>query len=229
MRQTRDEAGGQRIAARCHNDRNLAGCLLGCDRCRRSSRDDHVNLEPEQFFREARESLWPTVSRAILHDDVLSLRISELLEPLPECLQVGGVRCSRYDFQQTDTIDLSRRLRLHGDRRGEEPTSERAKERPPFHYSITSSARASSDGGTVRPSALAVLRLMTNRNVVACWIGISLGLAPRRTLSTMSAAFRTASSRLYPYVMRPPHAAKELTSEMVGSRNFKARSTNVLR
>jgi hypothetical protein len=33
--------------------------------------------------------------------------------------------------------------------------------RPDFH-SITSSATASSDGGTVRPSALAVLRLITS-------------------------------------------------------------------
>ena len=33
-------------------------------------------------------------------------------------------------------------------------------------YSITSSARASSIGGTSRPSALAVLRLMTNSNIV---------------------------------------------------------------
>jgi hypothetical protein len=35
-------------------------------------------------------------------------------------------------------------------------------------YSITSSARASSEGGTVRPSALAVLRLMINSNLVGC-------------------------------------------------------------
>jgi hypothetical protein len=34
-------------------------------------------------------------------------------------------------------------------------------------YSITSSAMASSDGDTSRPSALAVLRLMTNSNLVA--------------------------------------------------------------
>jgi hypothetical protein len=31
-------------------------------------------------------------------------------------------------------------------------------------YSITSSARASNDGGTVRPSALAVFMLITNSN-----------------------------------------------------------------
>ena len=35
-------------------------------------------------------------------------------------------------------------------------------------HSITSSARASSVGGTSRPSALAVLRLMTSSNLVGC-------------------------------------------------------------
>ena len=35
-------------------------------------------------------------------------------------------------------------------------------------HSITSSARASSDGGTSRPSALAVLRLITSSNLVGC-------------------------------------------------------------
>ena len=37
---------------------------------------------------------------------------------------------------------------------------------PPFH-SITLSVRASSAGGTVSPSALTVLRLITNLNLVA--------------------------------------------------------------
>jgi Luciferase-like monooxygenase len=43
-------------------------------------------------------------------------------------------------------------------------------------YSITSSARASKEGGTVRPSALAVLRLITNSNLVGCSTGRSEGL-----------------------------------------------------
>jgi hypothetical protein len=37
-----------------------------------------------------------------------------------------------------------------------------------FHYSITSSATASSVGGTVSPSTLAVLRLITSSNFVGC-------------------------------------------------------------
>ena len=47
-------------------------------------------------------------------------------------------------------------------------------------YSITSSARASSVGGMSRPSALAVLRLMTSSNLVGCSTGKSAGFAPRR-------------------------------------------------
>src|SRR5215471_12464194 len=42
-------------------------------------------------------------------------------------------------------------------------------------YSITSSARARINGGIVRPSALAVLRLMVSLNVVGCSIGRSAG------------------------------------------------------
>src|SRR5258705_13891054 len=51
-------------------------------------------------------------------------------------------------------------------------------------YSITSSAWASSDDGTVRPSALAVLRLMTSSNLVGRSTGRSDGRAPWRILKT---------------------------------------------
>jgi len=45
-------------------------------------------------------------------------------------------------------------------------------------YSITSSARASSVGGTVMPSALAALRLIRKSNLVACCTGRSAGFSP---------------------------------------------------
>jgi hypothetical protein len=41
--------------------------------------------------------------------------------------------------------------------------------------SITSSAMASNDGGTARPSALAVLRLITSSNLGRCRTGRSAG------------------------------------------------------
>src|SRR5690348_3799162 len=57
----------------------------------------------------------------------------------------------------------------------------------PSPYSITSSARARSDGGMVRPRAMAVLRLTRSKRV-GFSTGISPGFAPRRILSTYSAA-----------------------------------------
>jgi hypothetical protein len=51
-------------------------------------------------------------------------------------------------------------------------------------YSITSSAMASTPGGIVRSSALAVLRLITSLNLVGCITGKSAGFAPLRILPT---------------------------------------------
>ena len=51
-------------------------------------------------------------------------------------------------------------------------------------YSITSSARASRLSGTVRPSAFAVLRLMTNSYLVGACTGRSAGFSPLRMRST---------------------------------------------
>jgi hypothetical protein len=54
-------------------------------------------------------------------------------------------------------------------------------------HSITSSARASSVGGTVRPRALAVLRLITSSNFSGAWTGSSLGFAPFKMLGLLRA------------------------------------------
>src|SRR6059058_2490929 len=51
-------------------------------------------------------------------------------------------------------------------------------------YSITSSARASNVGGTIKPSALAALRLIVSSYLVGCWIGSSATFAPLRIRST---------------------------------------------
>jgi hypothetical protein len=51
-------------------------------------------------------------------------------------------------------------------------------------YSISSSARASSEGGIVIPSALAVLRLMTISKVVGWTTGRSAGFSPLRMRPT---------------------------------------------
>src|SRR5215468_9401097 len=51
-------------------------------------------------------------------------------------------------------------------------------------HSITSSARASTVGGISRPSALAVLRLITSSYLVGACTGRSAGFSPLRMRST---------------------------------------------
>ena len=55
--------------------------------------------------------------------------------------------------------------------------------RIPLH-SMTSLAMARSDGGTLRPSAFAALRLMTSSYPVGAWTGSSAGFVPFRMRST---------------------------------------------
>jgi|GraSoi2013_115cm_1033766.scaffolds.fasta_scaffold16238_2 hypothetical protein len=59
----------------------------------------------------------------------------------------------------------------------------------PFH-SITSSARASSVGGTSMPSAFAAFMLMISSNLVGCSTGRSAGFAPSNILSMVYSAAR---------------------------------------
>jgi hypothetical protein len=65
-------------------------------------------------------------------------------------------------------------------------------------HSITSSARAMSVGGTVRPRALAVLRLMTNSNLVGCTIGKLFGFSPARIRPAYCPAVRSSSVKVAP-------------------------------
>src|SRR5262249_40603448 len=77
-----------------------------------------------------------------------------------------------------ESNDRQRLLRVHGDRPSRRAPEQRD-ELATLH-SITSSARADSAGGISRRSALAVLRLITNSNLVGCCTGRSAGFAPLR-------------------------------------------------
>ena len=65
-------------------------------------------------------------------------------------------------------------------------------------YWITSSARPSSDGEIVSPSAFAVFRLMTKSIFVGCSTGRSAGLAPLRIRSMYFPAREHPSKTLGP-------------------------------
>src|SRR5262249_29442861 len=79
----------------------------------------------------------------------------------------------------THTVILLRPRHHRPRRRAAEPGDDL----PPVH-SITSSARSRIDCGTVRPSALAVLRFTTISNLVGNCTGRSPGFSPCRMRST---------------------------------------------
>src|SRR5262245_30166588 len=85
--------------------------------------------------------------------------------------------------------------------------AEQRDERAALHYSITSSAIASNVGGTLRPRALATLRLIANSNLVGACTGRSAALAPPRMRSTYSAARGNVSPKSTPYETKPPSRA----------------------
>src|SRR5262245_36050327 len=82
------------------------------------------------------------------------------------------VRCDAYEHpDERYPIRLLRPRRQRPRRRAAEKRDELAS----LHHSITSSAVICMISGTVRPSALAVLRLITSSNLVGCRTGRSAG------------------------------------------------------
>src|SRR5262249_38008559 len=90
-----------------------------------------------------------------------------------------GVR-RRERHENPDPAQPVALLRAHRERPHHRPTAAPRDELAAFH-SITSSARPSSGSGTIRPSALAVFRLMISSTFVDCWTGKSAGCSPLRT------------------------------------------------
>src|SRR5258708_7103094 len=84
---------------------------------------------------------------------------------------------------------------------------------------------ASSVGGTLSPSAAAVLRLIASSNLVGCWIGRSPGFSPLRMRSTYDAACRYASAVSTPWDIRPPVMPRDADGNrrLRGHASFEAR------
>ena len=81
-------------------------------------------------------------------------------------------RCPLYPRKRT-SLDAMRNVRFV-------PKADVSNRSKAGSYSITSSAVASSDDGTVRPRMRAVTTLMTSSNLVACTTGKSAGFSPLR-------------------------------------------------
>src|SRR6266567_1128873 len=112
--------------------------------------------------------------KASLDDEITAFEVADTTHPLTKILDVHVWRGSRR--QIANTHRLYGPLRPRRERpRGHSATANHCDELAPLH-SITSSAVICMINGTVRPSALAVLRLITNSSLVGCSTGKSVGL-----------------------------------------------------
>src|SRR6516225_8482317 len=117
-----------------------------------------------------------------LNPHVLPDAPARLLQPLQERPEAGlpyRIVCG-CGHEHPDAPHAIGLLRPRRERPRCYRAAEQRDELAPRH-SITSSAMESTSPGMVRPSALAVLRLITNANLVACITGRSPGLAPLST------------------------------------------------
>src|SRR5215475_9721498 len=179
-RKAADEPAGHGID-RNEDNGNGAGRLLGGAGHRCAADYDDINLERNQFCGEGGEPLVLSLGISVFNDDIATHDVPEVLESLEKGLaDLGNGRDAP---KVAYASELGRLLRLGGERRKQNRAHAR-KERAAIHHSMTSSARPSSEGGIVRPRALAVLRLMISSNLVGCSTGSSAGLAPLRILPT---------------------------------------------
>src|SRR5215475_3649565 len=108
-------------------------------------------------------------------------RLQPLQEGSEPCLVMRIVR--RCGEEHADAPHPLALLRARRERPRCSRAAEQRDELAPLH-SITSSAMASTPGGIMRPSVLAVLRLTMSSNFVGCRTGSSAGFSPLRMRPT---------------------------------------------
>src|SRR5262245_53810456 len=132
--------------------------------------------------RKRRQPVVLTICPAVVDHDVLTLDKASFVQSLAndgDRMRIGSGRTAAEESNHRQPT----LLRPRSDRPCRQAAEQRD-ELAPNHHSITSSARASSVGGTSRPSALAVLRLMISSTLVTCWTGKSTDFSPLRIRPT---------------------------------------------
>jgi hypothetical protein len=183
-RQARNPAAADRIDDGHEDNRHrLRRLLQGADgRARRGKQD--IRLERDQFRRISR-TLHIARGPAVVDAHIAANGPSQLLQALRKRRDTHPpVRIVlRLPHQRADAPHPFALLRA----RCEWPCNRRAAEKRDelaASHSMTSSASARRFGGTSRPSAFAVFRLITSSNLVGCMTGRSAGFSPLRMRPT---------------------------------------------
>ena len=155
------------------------GCepLGGQRRIVAADRGDDRDLARYQVGRQLLHPIRSIFRVAVFDREIAAFGIPGLVEALPKCF--GMMRTVARCIAAEDSRSPGSTAAAHGRKRHRHGAAECCNELASSH-SITSSARASSVGGTVRPSALAVLRLITSSYLVGACTGRSAGFSPFR-------------------------------------------------
>ena len=160
------------------NDEHVAMLKKGVDAWN-AWRGDHRHATADEVIHERRQAMVLAVHPVVLDHHVLAFDVAGVVEAFAERSDIAYGVLGR---PAVDEADYRRRLlRAYRERPCDRRAAEQRDELAARH-SITSSASASSVGGTSRLSALAVLRLMTSPSLVGCSTGNSAGFAPLRIL-----------------------------------------------
>src|SRR5262245_26302713 len=178
-----DEPELDRIAADAKDNRDRRGRRLDHHRRNVVARVDHGHWLAEEIGGQRHQAVILVFSVLVVDRDVAALDTSHAAKALAKrTLHLRGGR-TRAAAQIPDhrhwLLLCARRERPHNGR-----AAEQRDELATAAHSITSPVRASSEIGGSRPSALAVVRLMTSSNLSANWTGKSPGSAPLRMRST---------------------------------------------
>src|SRR5262249_28833865 len=176
-----DKTGPDRIFRDDKHDGDGCGRSF-CRQHRRTIRGNHRHPSSNQIRCEHRQSIRLILRPAVHYRDILSFDEAGMLQALLECAQAVSERLGRGAVEEPDHWHRGL-LRPRRQRPRRRRAAEHRDELAPRH-STTSSARASSTSGTVKPSALTVLRLITSSYLVGACTGRSAGFSPLRMRST---------------------------------------------
>jgi hypothetical protein len=133
MRETLDEPGANRILGHRHHEGGVCLSLPDGDRPSVNGRYEHIDGEFRQLGGDCEHTIGSALGESVLDIEIAAFDVAALLEPLLECANQGQALLPRPAEDDTDSLDLARRLRLGGERRGEEAASTAHEERSSVH------------------------------------------------------------------------------------------------
>src|SRR5215472_16843940 len=173
-RQARHESRPHGIANRDHHNRNRRGRFPGGSSCGATVADDDIDRKACEIPRDRGEPIGLPLGRPIFEDNIPAFDVTKVAQFLPEVIPDWCI------IDDADERSLRRSMLRARRERPSSNTAEKRDEIAPPDHSITSSAIESMSCETLRPSALAVLRLMTSSIFVTCCTGRSAGFSPLR-------------------------------------------------